>query len=357
MIFYVITILLTFIATIVFYLYIINKPIVIKYHYSKIDWIFPVFFIIVSFLFSYLIDIIATNLLDNIHSDYSIFIWFKTFVSNGLLIPILCMINSIFFGLIIEFLKFDYLELYTNLVSKVCFSIMIVFASIKMIFVLLSDPQDVDVNFYISRSLMWILTVFGTWFGIGFRCEGRFIREKNKLLQKEKIEKYGKKAYFDFWLPIVLFMILGGIILVFIDVSSIVLFSFVIMFSFIAATIIMIIIYKLVFNPPIFISKNNIIKLLNKKKNKAHFCRFICTVDNELLKVKNCKVIYENHENDKDFKELFKDFTIPIEINDDIIDTEKIITELENRIKHQNNYIFAENYRCIAIQREKVSHK
>lgn len=341
---------------------IMNSPIEIKYDYSKSDWIIPIGFIVFSFLVAFGIDLGITSFCDSLDTNNTVILWFVLFIKNGFLYPVLCVGMSVAFGHFIESFNLDYLELYSVFVPKFCFTVLIMCSCIKMLYIInCGGSSFLETEDFNNRILMWLITVIGIWFGFGFRCEGRIVREKNKMLRKNmynciKTDAYIRRNYIDFWGPIIVCLIFGGLVIFFADVYEIISYMiFIMALSFVFAALLSIFKYKIIYNPALFISKKSLKRLINNKTKEIHFERLICEKDGNYIKVHRTPVIYANHEKDDDFIKLFDEFDVEIYKKNKAIDYEKIVSELVEKIHKQDNYIFAENGRCIAIQREKAS--
>ena len=325
----------------------------IKFQYSIIDWIPLMFLYVIIFFACFFIELYVSCKIKNFDDDSFLILLFKMFVKNGLLIPFICILMSYYFGRAIEYFNLDYSEFYSCNIVKIYFSFLILGACIKMMCLIYNSPEDVE--FFITRLLMWIITVIGTWLGIGYGCEGRIERERKKRSLIEKKEKYSKKEFIQFWAPIFIILLFLENLLMFANVS---IYTNILRDIFIAVSlgiIVSLFYFFLIIAPGPFICKSRLKKLIYGKTSQIKFRRYICALSDNVIKVSNFVVIYEdNDDEDDEFNKLFDDFEIEIETVNGVINIDKISQVLEDKWKNQKKYINNESKKCKYIQREKM---
>lgn len=125
-------------------------------------------------------------------------------IDGGLLIAIaLPLLSKVFAGWIKGF-NLDLCSEYNSDVIKKYYSCSILFDCIWLV-ILFWDELKIDnleVHVVISRVIIWVISVVGTWVGIGYKCEGR-IDEEVKKCQTSK-NKINRKYMFKYILPLII---------------------------------------------------------------------------------------------------------------------------------------------------------
>ena len=309
---YVLVSLIGFILGIALSIYGVKRKIEIKFSYSKVAWIEPVMGAVLSFLIAFIIELIVGWYFNNsFNSDkYQMFL-VKKFFENGLLIPILSIGISFVFEKNVESLNLDYSDLYTDKVSKLVFSVIIILSCIKIVMIA-KFSYGMEYEFVINRVLMWLLTVIGTWIGFGFNCEGR-IEKENKIRRRIR-RNVNAKERLSFWFPVILSLFIGVIIFFLSDNvlcdKKIIRLSLIFACSFLISGLITLAISTRLYKPSEKASIKDFYKAFNAYKNnkqiEKHFglMSYSITNENNLL-IKSVDIKYPNHEEDKEFKRLF----------------------------------------------------
>ena len=332
-------------------IYGVKRSIEIKFSYSWDSWVNPILLSFAGVCCVFLLECILSNfLLNNFKFESIIGKFAKLFIANGLGILIFSVILSRIFEIMVEKLNLDYFEFYSDLIAKVCFSVLV----LAVCFAFMYKLKDMEVNyeFWMNRVWMWLITVLGTWFGFGFGCKGRIERE-NKI-RRNLFELNVKKNIIKFWIPIIWPLIVCILILFLIcvcDEETIIVFEKYILYVtliFVSVGLITLGVCRSVYNPSEDKSKNNFYKLINKsKKNKIvykYFGRNRCHIENGFLNIDEISIIYPGHENDEDFVNLFgkiDDYEINTSNYDETLDF------LKKRNENQNEYIKKAYESCI----------
>ena len=112
-------------------------------------------------------------------------------IDGGILIAIaLPVLSKVFAGWIKGF-NLDLCNEYNSDVIKKYYSCSILFDCIWLLILFWNElrSDNLEVHVVISRVLIWIISVMGTWAGIGFKCEGRIDDEvKNYHISKNEID-------------------------------------------------------------------------------------------------------------------------------------------------------------------------
>ena len=335
------------------------KTLKIEFEYSPLNWVLVVLIALASVLLAFLFDLTFSLWICNIIGAQDGFLHvLKKFLENGLLIPLLSAIVSYVFAKKIESLNMQYLRLYSVTVPKVCFSVLVVsFCLVVWFFIIPKDAEgDAQVEFLINRILMWLLTVLGTWVGFGFACGGS-LEKDNKLISDNNKGVFGKEKL-KFWIPIILALLLCD---VFIFVSVTEIFGTVEIlvaafgFAFLTSGLISAYLIKRKINP----SHRRSLKLFLKARNNlekgipalGQYGKVEYELFDKELKIKPRTVIYEGHQNDDDFKNLFAGPTI------EFSDFNEALKKLKELNKAQRDYIQKGFDDCVEIEKQKKTEK
>ena len=340
-----------------------KQPVRIKFSYSPLDWTTPIFLMFVSFPIVFLIEYSISNLISSLIGDsFWIMIIIAKFFDNGLLVPIFSILLSSLFEKMVEKMNLDYLPYYDDLISKVCFTIIIFSWSIAILF------QTVDGNTLvnaenmgiINKVLMWMVTVIGTWLGFGFGCKGRTANEnKERNNVKKKIDR---KCYVKFWLPIMIPLVCCILLLIFMLVATDEMekyenYLLILTIAFAVPGFVGGIVFKNINNPSIKKSKKNFYKLIRMYENgeitTKNFGRNKYHIEGGTLCIESINVEYVNHEDDENFNRLFNKYSEPIDTNN----YDSLLCFLEERNKEQNEYIRRGFENCVEeMRKSKLIH-
>lgn len=118
-------------------------------------------------------------------------------VKNGVLITLALPIMSLMISGLIRIFDIDLSIGYKVVIMKIYCSASIIINCIGIMWLyrngLMSESEDIE--YVIARMIVWMLTVVGTWFGIGFGCEGRIDKAVKKVEKeiKKKQEPFKKE--------------------------------------------------------------------------------------------------------------------------------------------------------------------
>lgn len=336
-----------------------SRPLKIEFEKSPLDWILVAFVALTSVLFAFVLDLFFSRRICELigeRSDYLHVV--KKFFENGLLIPIFSAIISFIFEKRVESLNLHYSRLYNERVSKICFSVLVLSFCLVVQFLIIPKYPNSDplVDFLFNRILMWIMTVVGTWIGFGFACKGS-IEKDNELINANN-EGIMAKEKMQFWIPIIIGLVMCCIVL-FLSatkfVGTLVVVSILVAFSFLVSGLITAIIIKRKTNP----SPRRSLKLFLKARNnlekgivaQGQYGKVEYELFENELKIKPRTVIYEGHQDDDDFKELFAGPII------EFSDFDEAFKKLEALNKMQREYIQKGFDDCAELEKQKKRKK
>lgn len=132
----------------------------------------------------------------------------KNLIEQGIIVVLAGPLLSILFGKLIRMNDLDISRVYNESVIKIYYSL-VVFVNCLMLLKFASLENNANIyvnNIYFNRIIMWGLSIFGTWFGIGFGCKGRINEtEENERRSKRKISK---KEIGQYWIPLIVILII-----------------------------------------------------------------------------------------------------------------------------------------------------
>ena len=288
-----------------------NRSIEIKYTNSVLYWPTPIIWTtlicIFAFYLEYFISWTVIHYFAIIDKAYFLFV----LINNGFLIIIISPILSILLEKQIEAFNLDYLDKYSETVSKVIFSVIIIFFCFEILFnlnlLLYRDDSNV---FILNRVVMWLMLVLGTWIGIGFKCDGRINRE-NKVIQRAKTKFFSRDNIY-FWSPIVGYLAIFCV-LIHISIRN---YNSFWNYMGIGSIIFGISVFLLLVCINVFIepsaerSRRKLYVLANKVcenqlRVSGRFHKMKYSLDKNFIYIDEIKIKYQGHENDLYFKELF----------------------------------------------------
>lgn len=336
-----------------------TRTLKIEFEYSPLNWILVTFFALLSVLLAFVLDLVFSQWICNLIGEKSGYLHLiKKFLENGLLIPFLSALVSYLFKIKVESLHMQYLKLYSETVPKVCFSVLVVSFCIVVQFLIIphSEGNQAQVEFWLNRILMWIITVIGTWVGFGFACkesteiDNQLIRDNNNgIFWREKIK---------FWIPILAALMFCDVIL-FVAASKLAgVFAVIVTvfaFAFLVSGLLSAFFIKRKINP----SPRRSLKLFLKARNNlgegipanGQYGRVQYELFENELRIKPREVIYEGHQDDEAFKALFGGPTIKFN------DFREAFEKLEELDKAQKEYIQKGFDDCVEIERKKKREK
>ena len=327
----------------------LTTPLTIEFPYKKIDWLIPILFTNLSFLVIFMLDYSVVRTVSSaINVEKSAFLWLKVLLDNGFIIPIYCIVLSRIFEGLIEALYLDYLEFYSPLVSKICFSFMVIAVCVKMLVsnkLLQIDTADYSL---VCEIMMWVLSILGTWFGFGFNCEGRIERENRK--RRDIRNNVSAKDKISFWFPIGIAIAISCALifsdLVIVDLSHILYFL-----TFDGSLIIFALISLGIVNsklaPNVKKSKRNFDRFVKMDRRglepKGQYGRMKYSLKGRKLVIDSVEVKYDecDEKERKELKRLFGYHEEPV------TDYDECLNFLEKRNKDQNDFIKECREKCI----------
>lgn len=347
-----------FILGIALCIYSAKKPIVIEFSYSWDAWAGPILIAFSLLVASFGGELFISNKVLSYYNDRSILgFWISILFENGLLIPFICALLSYIFEKLVEKANLDYFEYYSNLIAKICFTILDFSFCFALLKVLKTSEISGEYHFIACRIIMWILAALGIWIGFGFGCEGRLEKENRK--REQILEKQSKKEIILFWIPIA-WPLLLCLFLLFItyildsDTTRYDLFACIFAAAFSVAGIVTMIICKNIYNPNEKHSRRGFYKLIrayqqgkivskNYGRNKYH-------IKEGVLVIEKVKIKYPGHENDEEFIRLFDEINYEINFKD----WDGTLDFLRNRDNEQNHYIELKYKECIEEKKKQV---
>ncbi len=335
-----------------------NKPLKIKVPYTPFDWFIPVFtsfpWVVTAFIVEYIISVIVVPI--NVDKATAGYFFIKAY-ENGLFIPLLSVGVSWLFYNSVKSLNLQYHPLYSDKVPKVCFTVIVISFCVILIFGMLPkyEMSGIEYDLMVNRVLMWALTVVGTWIGFGFGCKSK--EEKDNEFIGEDNDGITLKDKLKFNTPILAALVVCIIVMVLYVLGCffeflVILVSFSSTFLLFGSMVLLIIRSKR--DPSESRSKRIFAKAKNNHKQsgygegrcgKLSYC-----LDKDKLIIKARTIIYEGHEEDKEFRRLFEEKTIPLKSKDKYDNAWK---ELEKRLEDQDNYIKREQKACLKAEKEK----
>ncbi len=339
-----------------------KRILIIRFAYSPLDWFEPILLAFVAFICVFVLEFsLSTALIDLLPKQSQIIFLASRFIDSGFFVPFLSAGLSWLFAKLVESFNLDYLDEYTNAVSKVCFTVIVLSFCIIMVkkTCTLYDETSKELISILNRIFMWIVTVIGTWIGFGFQCEGR-IQKMNKLRAKTK-RIIDIKSLVVFWLPIVVPLCLCVVILHITYNDYIIInnysYFFLAFLGYFIGGIGALIVCKRNTNPSIERSEKifikNVIKNNKGIKTSSNFCRMKYELEGTTLRIKKVKVSYPGHEEDPRFKELFDEMVLSVDTDH----YEDVLCQLKERSKKQKKYIEEGFSACIEEKKNKRIRK
>lgn len=135
------------------------------------------------------------------------------FIENGVLVAVVIPLMSSFFGKTARKLNFDLSGAYSILFIKIYYSACIVANCLWLLLTYMDGfiNNTPEAQCIFNRVIMWLLSVVGTWIGVGFHCESR-IDEENRNIRRSKGTQ-NKKEMLEFFMPFIIAFIINCILL------------------------------------------------------------------------------------------------------------------------------------------------
>lgn len=190
-------------------IYLFQKPMEISFNVSILDGILLAMQMYVNITIFMLVEILINELqLETIgKKDASILKIISKLLDSGLLIVVYIVTVSCLFGKKIKDYNLDLNKVYNENVVKIYFSFIVIINCIWIFFSTgfkFGFNGEVQINM-IGRTITWALSILGTWFGIGYRCEGRI---KEQIKKNKKITKHlDWKQTIKYSIPFVFLMV------------------------------------------------------------------------------------------------------------------------------------------------------
>lgn len=169
------------------------KPIKIEFKVSLFDsfmFAFCMFFIINMVM---ALELTANQLILSLPKPtHWLSVLLKCAINNGLFVAIALPVLSIIFGKWAKGINLDLCSLYSVNFIKIYYSLSILANCIWLLILVWPSIVNGDsgVQNVCNRVIIWMLSIGGTWFGIGFHCEGRVVEElENIRISKQKRNK------------------------------------------------------------------------------------------------------------------------------------------------------------------------
>lgn len=135
-------------------------------------------------------------------------------IDAGLIVALLLPLLSILFGKWIRGFDMDLSAVYSEKVIKIYYSLAVITNCIWYLYMIDSNIMNdsMESRSIVSRVTVWILSVFGTWMGIGFRCKGRIEEEIEFYYKSREVLKW--KEYVEYGIPFGLAFIANCVVLI-----------------------------------------------------------------------------------------------------------------------------------------------
>lgn len=334
-------------------LYTARKRIVIRGPFSLGYWVDPTFFSMMAFCILFMVDLrVSACLWDKrIICDGSILYFAKIAVCNGALIVLSILLLSIIFEHFAKKMELVNFKAYSQEVPKLFFVTIIMITCSLLIFNvpgIVGDDIEVK-DFFYNKLMGWIITVVGIVFGIDYGYKRRIKRNNdNKLI-------INWKRIREFWMPFVICIVIL-IIIVLVSLffpellTEIFRLEYFILMLVSFSTTLFIVIRKN--KPSVEASKKIFDEAVKTYLRVGHaeglYRRNSYTIDSGRFIINKDDVVYQGHEDDEEFKELFGERIIEFEDRDVISakDLYYVLYELKCRYRRQSDYLAREIEAC-----------
>lgn len=342
-----------------------TKHIEIQYSYRHYEWLMPTMSLFALFVIGFLLEIILAFFLSDVIKDSypvvglinpvltlisSVIELIGLLIDNGLLVLVCSCFIYIRYEKSVESLNLDYMEEYTQNVPKVCFSIIVLMVCIVLYLNIDYFGFDKLIKeFVLNRFAVWILYIGGLWLAVDNICKGRlwkekYSSEKTGITKEKQNNNNNQKKRHRIWFPIGISFIICFLILLwslFFNNSELNYYFFASFVVYIVSVIVTLYINQRKTHPSekLSIKKFREVEQFYKdgsKRVKSRFGLMSYVIEDDELIILKTDVGYKGHENDEDFKELFKEKSYAV-VDDS--DWDEVLDKLVKRNKAQKEYI------------------
>lgn len=330
---------------------VIRKPIVIRFKVNSLDWCMPILVMFVMFSIAFILETALNDIVQmHVKSDEEIVRIICKLIDGGIIVPFISYILSWAFGRLVEKMDLDISEAYSEVLSKITFSVIILVHCFCFFLVIHNEYSidDASVQSMINRIVIWSISVVGIWMSIGDNCEGRIQRYKNELKDSKKVFKGSEATSYYVIFGLFLFFVSAVYILSYMNIEESVFILEIIMnvIWYFAIGSMLILFGAIWFTKPSKKRSDKILKRLIKRynhkeetvlgvKKRYENVSFCITKDNEQFKIKifDRPVIYIGKE--EEIENLFGEKSYSIEQ----IEYGLMRDVLEKVVKDRNEYI------------------
>ncbi len=356
-----------------FFIHLMRKPIEIKFEYSWMSWVGPILLSYALFLAAVLIEYVFSKMICNrINAETQGGFWVKVIFENGVLIPVLCFGLSVVFGMLVKTSDLDYMDFYSDMLVKICFTVFGVVGCI----ILFVKAHDAGIEysgdtFLAGRVVMWLLAIVSIWLYFGRGCESRAVSLRKELVSLNEMDSINSKSVNKLesgtlsikakvrqWGPFVwpiAFCVIITLLTLFEGngIKKLELLFCTVMLAVSIIAVFVMLIFKRILNPSEKNSEKDFDKVVDvyNKHNRSITKRFGINryhFENGKLIVEKCNVKYAGHENDKEFIELFVTPCHDVEIKNQVKD---YVNDLKALNKKQKAYMLEMYQKCIEEQK------
>ena len=135
-------------------------------------------------------------------------------IDEGLIVALLLPLLSILFEKWIRGFDMDLSAVYSEKVIKICYSLAIITNCIWYLYMIGPNiiNDSLESRSILSRVIIWMLSVFGAWMGIGFHCKGRIDEEIECDYKSREVLTW--KEHVEYGIPFGLAFIVNCVVLV-----------------------------------------------------------------------------------------------------------------------------------------------
>lgn len=286
------------------------KPVKIEFTISPFQiflYGFIVFFCISMLM---VVELLFCDLVQNyVSSQNSILNILVSLINNGLIIAVSLPIMSKFFGKCAKDINLDLCGAYSAKFVKIYYSLSIVANCILLL--ILHDKtlyEGIDNNMILNRVIVWVISVLGTWWGIGYRCEGRVYEELANIINSKSQGGKNKKQII---IPMGLAFVLNCIVLIIWQLNSrMASHLFICVYTGIFLVIMGALVSVFRYNKKYFTNKKKSKKKLSRAIRKLNDCSFISAryenvsyilervEDKNFIQIQGREVTWDGHENE-----------------------------------------------------------
>lgn len=267
-------------------------------------------------------------------------------LDSGLVIAILLPVLSGLFGKWIKEFDLDVCSIYSENFIKGYYSMAVGVNCIWYLYMLGPDWlfESTDSQIILSRVIIWSLSIFGTWFGIGFHCKSRIdedlesIHNSKVVIEWKEMIEFRVPFYIAFLVNLFLLAVQASKSLIVLEIFN---FCYTIIMCILLGMLLAVIICKKIEIPSKEKSNKRLIKAVGKmvastrSKGRYRSIKYELEIeeDKKYLVIQKRNVIWEGHE--EDVSKLFEKKKIPLKEFDKDLCEEYII----NLLKDQTRFI------------------